>query len=199
MLEALFSLALTAMLLLGSPGPAPMALAATGATFGVRGGLPFLAGILMGLTVAILGAAAGMNALILAFPKAAIAAKIIGACYILFIAFKIATAPVITGNTTGQENTPTFIQGFILNLLNPKAYAAFFALFTQFLLPIENQFSAFALTGMVCFLMAVFVDVIWLCLGGLIGPLFAHPKQARFLRILFALLMLASVAWALLY
>ncbi|WP_154224082.1 LysE family translocator [Marinicella rhabdoformis] len=198
MIEATLTLIFTTLLLLGSPGPAPLALAATGATFGVRGGLAFLAGILLGLAVAILGAILGINALFLAFPKAAVAMQIIGAAYIVFIAYKIATAAVISGESSSQKNAPTFIQGFILNLLNPKAYAAFLALFTQFLLPFENQLTAYALTGLVCFLVAVIVDVIWLCLGSLIKPMFTQPKQARLLRVSFALLMLASVAWALL-
>lgn len=56
MLESIVSLIAATGLLLGSPGPAPLALAATGATFGIRRGAPFLAGILLGLSVAIIGA-----------------------------------------------------------------------------------------------------------------------------------------------
>lgn len=42
MLESIVSLIAATGLLLGSPGPAPLALAATGATFGIRRGAPFL-------------------------------------------------------------------------------------------------------------------------------------------------------------
>jgi len=61
MLEALFSLVSVSFLLLGSPGPAPIALAASGATFGVRESVPFLTGILAGLLVAIFTAAVGLG------------------------------------------------------------------------------------------------------------------------------------------
>ncbi len=195
MFEAVLSLVAASALLLGSPGPAPLALAATGATFGVRAGLPFLAGILCGLAVAIVGAALGLSALFAAFPKAALAVQIIGACYIVFIAYKIATAAVISA-ADQEESAPSFAQGFILNLLNPKAYAAFFAIFSQFLLPLDSSVSSYLMTGVVCFLVALLVDVVWLCLGGVIRPLFAQPKQARLLRVVFAVLMLLSVAWA---
>ena len=196
MFDALISLAVAAFLLLGSPGPAPLALAATGATFGVRAGLPFLMGILAGLAMAIVGASLGLNAFFMAFPEAAMVVQLIGAAYIVFIAYKIATAPVLVNQGAVENAVPTLGQGFVLNLLNPKAYAAFFALFTQFLLPAENQMMSYVLTGLSCFVVAVVVDVVWLCLGGVIKPLFAKPKQARFLRVVFAVLMLSSVAWA---
>lgn len=64
MLESIVSLIAATGLLLGSPGPAPLALAATGATFGIRRGAPFLAGILLGLSVAIIGASIGLAALL---------------------------------------------------------------------------------------------------------------------------------------
>ena len=68
MLEAVSSLVVATMLLLGSPGPATLALAATGAVFGFRGGTPFLIGILSGLAVAIVLGSAGIVALFEAFP-----------------------------------------------------------------------------------------------------------------------------------
>lgn len=41
------TLIIMTLLLLGSPGPAPIALAATGATAGVKNGLPFFADIMV--------------------------------------------------------------------------------------------------------------------------------------------------------
>ncbi len=42
MVESIVALITASALLLGSPGPAPLALAATGATYGIKGGIPFL-------------------------------------------------------------------------------------------------------------------------------------------------------------
>ncbi len=195
MTEAIVTLILTSALLLGSPGPAPLALAAAGAVFGVRRSLPFLMGILLGLAVAISGAALGLNVLFEAFPEAVFVMQLVGAAYLLFIAFKIATAPVISPGLETGEYAPTFVHGFVLNLMNPKAYAAFVAIFSQFLLPTVPKAWAFALTGVLCFLVALVVDVVWLCLGGLMRPLFTRPQSARVLRLLLAVLMLVSVAW----
>lgn len=195
MLEAFISLITAAALLLGSPGPVPLALAATGATFGVKKGGPFLFGILLGLSFAIVGAIAGLAALFSSFPNLKFTGQIIGTMYIAYIAFKIATAPIVSNNSTAFA--PSFKDGLILNLLNPKAYAAFLAIFSQFLLPFENSTIGYLVTGMTCFLIATVVDVLWLYFGGVLKPIFAQPKQVRIMRVLFSILMLVAVIYTL--
>lgn len=85
MLESLISLVVATALLLGSPGPAPLALAATGATYGVKKGAPFLVGILSGLAVAIVGATVGIAALFNAFPSVKVTVQVMGALYIIYV------------------------------------------------------------------------------------------------------------------
>ena len=195
MIEALLSLITATALLLGSPGPAPLALAAIGATYGVRKGLSFLIGILAGLACAIVGAVVGLSTLFAAFPTVKFACQLIGGAYIVYIAFKIAGAPIV--ENTAPQLPPTFNDGFILNLLNPKAYAAFLAIFSQFLLPMTSEVTAYVATGLVCWLVAMIVDAIWLGFGALLRPIFAHPQQARLIRIVFALLMVSAVVFTL--
>ena len=193
--EALITLITTTALLLGSPGPAPLALAATGATFGAKKGLPFLFGILGGLTVAILGASIGLATLFVTYPTMKLVCQLIGAGYMVFIAYKIATAP--TSIDSSSANAPRFKEGFILNLLNPKAYAAFLAIFSQFLLPLESTIASYTVTGLTCLLVAALVDIIWLLFGSILKPIFSRPTHARIIRIIFAIAMLAAVFYAL--
>lgn len=192
-MESLFSLIIATALLLGSPGPATLALAATGATFGIKTGSRFLAGILIGLCIVILGAGLGLSALFTAFPSVRLSMQVIGGLYILYIAYKIATAPLLNAHEARQNNAPTLLDGFILNLLNPKAYAAFLALFSQFQLPMENTALGFITTGAVCFLVATIVDCIWLALGSSLRPLFESPRSAKTLRMSFASIMVVAV------
>lgn len=197
MYESLVSLVVATALLLGSPGPAPLALAATGATYGVKKGAPFLVGILCGLAIAIVGASVGIATLFNAFPGVKVTVQVMGALYIVYVAQKIARAPVLNTGVASPEIPPRLIDGFILNLLNPKAYAAFLALFSQFLLPSHSEFSSFLITGIVCFLVAVLVDVAWLVLGSALRPVFETPRSARVMRVSFAVLMVAAVIWVL--
>ena len=88
--------------------------------------------------------------------------------------------------------------GFILNLLNPKAYAAFFVLFSQFLIPLENLRSQYVITYIVIFIIAIVVDSIWLVIGSAIRSIFTNPKSARAIRIAFALSIVLATLWTLL-
>ena len=197
MFEALLSLVVATALLLGSPGPATLALAGVGAAFGFKAGLPFLAGILTGLCVVITATTLGLASLFETWPTLRITVQLLGGCYILYIAFKVATAPLSSDHDV--ENGPlNFGDGFILNLLNPKAYAAFLALFSQFLLPIPTPYLAYMFSAIVCFLVALIVDAIWLLLGGLIRPWFQQPQLGRLIRLIFATSMVLAVFWALL-
>ena len=194
--EAIISLVTASALLLGSPGPATLGLAGVGAVFGVRDGLRFLAGILTGLGAVILGASLGLAALFSAFPSARITVQVIGGLYICYIAFKVATAPHATDSATVSQSRPGFRDGFLVNLLNPKAYAVLLALFSQFLLPLTSSAGAYAATALVCFAIGIIVDIIWLGFGSMLRPLFKQPRPARVLRVLFAVLMVGSVIWA---
>lgn len=192
MFQAYRALISTTFILLGSPGPAPLALAATGAGFGVRAGLPFLAGILCGLAVAITGVTFGLAALFNAFPGIKLICQLIGAAYVCYIAYKVANAPVATAQSAASA--PSFRDGFILNLINPKVYVVFVAIYAQFLLPYENTFWAHMITGITCFLVAVVVDYLWLGLGGSLKRVFSHPSWTRIIRLLFAFMMIVAVA-----
>jgi len=196
-LEPIFTLIAIAVALLGSPGPAPLALAATGAVFGFRAGVPFLAGILLGLGVALILTFFGLASVLAAYPGVQKILAVIGGLYICFIAYKIASAPI--GNSTGVStgDIPTFSDGFILNLINPKVYAAFLAIFSQFLLPVSNTLVSYVSSGLIVFMVAVAVDVAWLGLGGMLAPIFSRPRSARILRVMFALTMIGTIVWVL--
>lgn len=196
MVESIIALIAASALLLGSPGPAPLALAATGATYGIKGGIPFLIGILLGLFAAMVGTIIGLGALFTAFPNVKIVVQACGGLYIFYLAIKIATAPVTLTDEIQPHHTRKLFDGFIINLLNPKAYAAFLAIFSQFLLPIADSSYAFILTGIICLSVGTVVDIIWLSCGGIIGPIFRRPRQARILRVIFAILMIVAVLWA---
>jgi threonine/homoserine/homoserine lactone efflux protein len=119
--------------------------------------------------------------------------QIIGVLYILYIALKIASAPVHSFETD-TKTQPSFIDGLILNLSNPKAYAAIFALFTQFALPYQSNLKSLVTTGLVCLVVAIVIDTAWVLVGSALRRLFAHPVYARPLRLLFAFLILSAVA-----
>ena len=113
----------------------------------------------------------------------------------LFVAYKIASAA--TNQVNKPINPPNFKDGFILNLLNPKAYAAFLAIFSQFLLPMATPVYSYLATALACLMVAALVDILWLLFGSILRPIFAKPKQAKLVRVSFAILMIIAVIFAL--
>ncbi len=198
MTEAVIALTIAATMLLGSPGPATLSLAAVGATFGVYKGVRYLAGILLGLICAMTGAVFGVATIFVQWPQVKLVVQILGAIYLFYIAFRIATAPVLMNGEYSKQDMPGFRDGFVLNLLNPKAYAAFFVLFSQFLLPFETTPAQYFAASLVIFSVAVVVDCIWLVIGSAIHSIFSHPRSARATRLLFGLSIVVATAWTLL-
>jgi len=154
-----------------------------------------LGGILIGLLGASIGAASAIALIIEINPLVEQLVQVCG----LFLAYKIASAPLLHQESGVTNSDPSFIDGFFLNLLNPKAYAAFFALFSQFTVSAPTLIHSLVYTGFVSLSVAIVVDVVWLVLGGAIGPLFTQPRSARLLRVFFAILMVMAVFWALFY
>lgn len=193
MFEALIALITTTLLLLGTPGPATMALALTGATFGVRKAIGFYFGLLSGLAITIIFTMVGLAAIFSTFPVLKLVFQIIGGLYICFLAYKIAFASALNSNK--PDLAPGFKDGFILNLFNPKPYAAFLSLFSQFLIPHPDSVISYTMTGISCFLVVTFINSNWLFLGSLLGPIFTNPTKGKMIRIAFSVLMVLSVLY----
>ena len=198
MTEAIITLTIATSVLLGSPGPATLSLAAVGATFGVSRGLPYLTGILLGLLVAMAGAIFGVAAIFTRWPEARLITQLLGATYLFYVSYRIATAAVLVPEEIGQADIPKMRDGFILNLLNPKAYAAFFVLFSQFLIPLDNVNAQYVITYTVIFVIAIIVDATWLIIGSAIRSIFTNSRSARAMRIIFALSIVTATLWTLL-
>ena len=92
-MEGLPGFILAALALAGSPGPATLSLAATGAAFGARRGLGYMTGINLGMLGVITVTASGVVGILLALPGATPLISVVAGGYFLYLAFRIATAP----------------------------------------------------------------------------------------------------------
>ena len=183
---------LAALALAGSPGPATLSLAATGAAFGAARGLFYLVGIVFGMVGVIAIVASGVAGLILAVPGVAPVVIALSALYFLYLAFRIATAPPLAG-TAGHGRPPGFPAGLLLSLVNPKGYAAMAALFSGFVLVAEDRTHDFVLKLAILVAVMVAVNLSWLYAGAAMTRLFRDPRSNRIVNIIFAALLVASV------
>ena len=194
-MDGLVGFLLAGVALAGSPGPATLSLAAAGAAFGVRRALGYMAGLVIGL-IAVMGiTATGVVGLLLALPGAAPVVTVVAAGYFIYLAFKIATAPPLADGEP-ERRPPSFAGGVFLSLVNPKGYAAMAALFSGFVLlrdrlALDAGVKLALLTAVI-----VVVNVLWLLSGALLTRFFRDPRSNRIINVVFAVLLLASVAIA---
>ena len=187
---------LAALALCGSPGPATVSLAATGAAFGPRRSLAYMAGIDAGMVVVMSVTAAGVTGLVLAIPGATPVVAVLAALYFVHLAWRIATAPPLGDTAPGSE--PSFAAGVLLSLVNPKGYAAMAALFSGFVLIRGRPELDAALKLGVLVVIVVSVNAAWLIAGAALTRFFREPRTSRVINVAFAILLVASVGAAVL-
>lgn len=120
--DLLLAFVLFAFATAGTPGPNNMMLLASGANFGFRRTILHILGISAGLGVMVVAMGWGLSGVFRAFPVLHEILKWVGAAYMLWLAWKIATATGINDKATGGQPM-TFLQAAGFQWLNPKAWA----------------------------------------------------------------------------
>lgn len=195
-MDGVLGFVLAGFALAGSPGPATLSLAATGAAFGARRGLGYMTGIIVGMVVVMGIVATGVAGVLLALPGAAPVVAAMAAAYFVYLAFRIATAPPLS-ERTGRHRRPSFAGGIFLSLVNPKGYAAMAALFSGFVLVREHLGLDAAVKVIVLVTIITAVNTAWLFAGAALTRFFRDPRTNRAINVTFAVLLVASVAFAL--
>ena len=126
--------------LAATPGPALLSIVGAGSAFGFKGGLPYTFGALLGANIVIMLSIAGFASILMAAPNFKIFLSIVSLSYLVYVAFQVASSNQMV-NDTEKKCRLGVINGVIIQLLNPKAYAVGIALFSGFPLAINNMLS----------------------------------------------------------
>jgi len=197
MIEGFGLLLLAAFPLMGSPGPATVSLAATASVFGIRRSLRYLTGIILGTSAVLLMIATGITGILFAAPSVLPALSVAALCYILYLAYKIATAPILTQDVA-SETAPSAIGGLLLAIANPKAFAAIGAVYASVVIVPDQPGLDASVKVAALFGVIVIVNSSWLALGAVLARLLRRPRSGRAINLLFALLLVLSVVMAVL-
>jgi threonine/homoserine/homoserine lactone efflux protein len=190
--DAVGSLVVTALAIMGTPGPATVSLTAAGSTYGMRRSLGYLLGIVAGTVVVLVAVATGITAALLAVPAVRPALLAAGAAYILWLAYHIATAPPLTGRAAAVA-APGLAGGALLGVANPKAWIAIAAVFASARLAHGAAADAAAKVAVLSVLIVV-INATWLAAGSSLAPLLRHPGRARLVNRCLAALLVAAAA-----
>ncbi|MES2907101.1 MAG: LysE family translocator [Pseudomonadota bacterium] len=166
-----------------APGPANIFCIATGMEKGKRAALLGIAGLNCGTAIWFVGAALGLNALVIEFPEFFHYLTYIGAAYLFYLAlssFRQAFAKNIEPlhKIKISQQSP-FYQGFLVQIANPKAILFFTAVLPPFM-----DMTKPAGPQLIVFSIATFaIDITAMCFYGLGGSMLKRrAEDARFRR-----------------
>lgn len=179
----------------GTPGPANMALLATGARFGFRAALPFVAGVALGKQLVVWPVGFGLMELAAHAPWVFQVLRWVSAAYIFWLAWKVAHLRL--GVPDGNTRVPGFAAGLIVHPLNPKAWGMIVAGFTGFVEPDTDPLIATATIAAILLSLQVVLHPIWTLAGERIARSLAGTRAEPYLMYTLAGLTVASVLFVL--
>jgi len=192
---ALTSFVVFAASQIGTPGPANMALMATGARFGFRAALPFVAGVALGKQLIIWPIGFGLMQLAERAPLLFTLLKFASAAYIIWLAWKVANLRL--GQGKPADDAPGFMAGLIVHPLNPKAWAMIVGSFTAFVVPGTPTLTATATVAAVLLSCQIILHPLWTLAGAGIAKTVAGTIWEKYLMWTLAALTVASVLFVL--
>ncbi|WP_405029850.1 LysE family translocator [Methylobacterium sp. BE186] len=126
-----------------TPGPNMVYLISRSICQGRAAGLISLGGVALGFVFYMLCAALGITALVFAVPYAYDALRLIGAVYLLSLAWQAVKpggrSPFQVRDLPADAPRKLFAMGFVTNLLNPKIAMLYLSLLPQFIDPAQGS------------------------------------------------------------
>jgi threonine/homoserine/homoserine lactone efflux protein len=181
----------------GTPGPSNLLLTATGARVGVLRGLPCLLGVTIGMGAMLFVVAFGLGRVVLASPAVLRALNLLGAAFLLWLAWRIATAT--GGGAPGDSRPVGFVGAAAFQWVNPKSWLVCASAAGTYL----DAGSGGALAQAVAFgalfvLAALPCCFVWLAFGASAQRLLRTDRARRAFNVTMGVLLAASVALILL-
>jgi threonine/homoserine/homoserine lactone efflux protein len=174
-----------------SPGPNNAVLWASGISFGFRRTIPHVIGGALGVGVLVVGVAAGIGAFLEAVPAVALALKVAGSVYLLYVAYRVAGSGAIVQSEAAH---PLQVwQAAVFQWLNPKAWVFAIALVGTFLPENLHRPAGIAfLTGVVVVVVSVSFTI-WAAGGAALTRFVADARRRRIVSLVLAALIVASI------
>jgi cysteine/O-acetylserine efflux protein len=179
-----------------TPGPSNISSASVAVLHGYRKTLNYQGGLAAGVFLMMLVSGWISTTLLSIFPVLEPMFRYAGTAYILYLALGVLKASYAFAD---QEVKPLgFVQGLMLQLLNPKLIVYAFTLFTAFLAPATSNASQLALAAVLLAATSFGATSVWAVFGTIIKAYLHRPRLKAVVNILLSL-SLVYTALALLF
>lgn len=187
------SLVLFVLVAAFTPGPNNIMIMASGLNFGTRRSFPHLLGICFGVPTLIIALGLGLAQLFETLPLVHEVIRVIGLAYLLYLAWRIATAPA-PGEVDGRGRPFTFVEAALFQWVNPKAWIMGSGAIAAFTNQAQDMAPQIILMGLVFLLLTAPAVACWMMLGRFLQKLIRKASYRRFFNISMAFLLLLSIA-----
>jgi threonine/homoserine/homoserine lactone efflux protein len=174
-----------------TPGPSNVMLTVTGAITGILRGLPCLFGVGTGMALMMFVVAFGLGTVVIGHPLLVTLLKWCGAAFLLWLAWKIATAP--HSDTLDGGRAVGFVGAFAFQWLNPKAWLVSMSASGTYLRADAGVLiQALAIAG-IFFAVALACGFVWLAFGVAVRQILRSPGLQRTFNVAMGALLALSV------
>jgi threonine/homoserine/homoserine lactone efflux protein len=199
--ETLIAAGLFAVVSSVTPGPNNTMLMASGVNFGFRRSQRHLWGVNLGFTFMLLCVGLGLHSVVDRFPQFYDVLRYVGSAYMLWIAWKLASArPAPPATATPHEGSASTASGSPMGFLaaaafqwvNPKAWVMAVTCMSTYLAPTAGMEQVALLAGVFMVLGAP-CSAFWVGFGQAMRGLLQDPLRLRIFNISMALALVASL------
>jgi threonine/homoserine/homoserine lactone efflux protein len=166
----------------GSPGPSIAALVSRVLTRGFRDVLPFLAALWLGEVIWLTLAVAGLAAIAETFHLLFVGIKWAGIAYLLYLAWKMWTAPAtVDAATLATDRSPVrmFVAGLAVTFGNPKIMVFYLALLPSIIDLRMITFVGWAELALTLLVVLIAIDLTWSLLAVKARTFLRTPRAIR--------------------
>ncbi|GHG60643.1 lysine transporter LysE [Alishewanella longhuensis] len=175
-----------------TPGPNNIMIMSSGVNYGVQKSLPHLAGIQLGFLVMLLAVGLGAGLILQQHPLLHQVIKLLGSFYLLYLAWKIASAEPAQ-ITTGNSKPLSFMQALLFQWVNAKAWVMITGAIAAFTSLQGLYWQQIALIAVVFLLVGLPCTGSWLLFGAALKRLLTAAEHRRRFNQLMGLLLALSV------
>ncbi len=191
--DLLAALAVFVFVSLVTPGPNNLMLMASGMNYGVIRTIPHMLGIGIGFPVMVLLVGAGLMGVFEAVPYSYTVLQAVSAAYLLYLAWKIASAaPADESDGTPATHPMTFLQAAMFQWVNPKAWAMALTAVSVYTPPSKPMWSVLLIALMFAVMGGPSISL-WAFLGQQLRRFLGDPVRLRIFNICCGLLLAGSL------
>jgi threonine/homoserine/homoserine lactone efflux protein len=191
--DATISFCLFAFVSSVTPGPNNFMLLASGLNFGFLTSIPHILGISIGFMIMVMAVGLGLAQIFSYYPLSYIAMKWIGAAYLLYLAWGIATSGAPSIDSEKDKSKPlSFVSAAAFQWVNPKAWVMAVSTFSTY---VPGKANVVVIIGVSVLFAIINVPCVtaWALFGVNMRKLLQVAKYRRIFNISMALLIITSL------